>query len=203
MSRFDLIFTGELIEGCEPARVRRDLEHLFRTDAASIARLFIGQPVVIKKDLDEQTALRYRAALQQVGALCRIRPAAGGGEASAKTIADSGLAGATILPPGSVLAEARRVEPPQFDFSGFSIAPPGVTLVEHEAPTAPPPMPGDFDIAPAGADLAEPRRVTPAPVPDISTLTMAPPGTEVLDPGERTRPHPPPPDPGNLTLTED
>jgi hypothetical protein len=206
MSRFDLVFTGELIGGCEPSRVRRDLERLFRTDAASIARLFTGEPVVIKKDLDEQTALRYRAALQQVGALCRIRPAAGAARAVApgqQTPASSGLAGAAILPPGSILTEVRRVETPQFDLSAFSIAPPGETLVEHEAPAARPPAPGAFDVAPVGADLVEAPRIDPAPIPDISALTMSPPGTEVLRPEERTCPHPPLPDPGDLKLSDD
>ncbi len=211
MSRFDLIFTGELIDGCEPAQVRRDLERLFKTDAAAISRLFTGMPVVIKKDIDEQTAKRYRAALQQVGALCQVRPAAGtdaqegaAGQGVTTVAPASSLTSAAILPPGSILTESRMIAPPAFDFTGLSVAPPGETLVERaQLAPAPPPAPGAYQVAPAGTDLVEPRRITPAPLPDISALTMAPPGTTVLTADERDRPPPPPPpDPGDLSLAD-
>lgn len=206
MARFDLVFSGELIEGCAPARVRRDLERLFRTDADSVARLFTGRPVVIKRDLDEQTAARYRAALQQVGALCRIRPVADATAAApghaAQTPNAGTLAGVAILPPGSLLSEDRQVDPPGFDLSAFDIAPPGVTLVEPPASTAVPPRAGVYDIAATGTDLADPRPVTPAPIPDISALTMAPPRTEVLTPEERAKPVPAPPEAPDLKLAD-
>ncbi len=209
MPQFDLVFTGELIEGCDPAQVRRDLGRLFKTDATAISRLFTGKPVIIKKAIDQQTAIRYRAALQQAGALCQIRPV---DEVTGSTTATGiarpadarDLENAAILPPGSMLTETRTVvQPPQFDLSGMSVAPPGATLVEQIQQTfAPPPGPGAFDVAPAGEDLVVPAPITPVPIPDISALTMAPPRTEILKPGEVVKSHPPPPDPGDLSLAE-
>lgn len=205
MARFDLVFSGELIDGCDPVRVRRDLERLFRTDASSVERLFTGRPVVIKKDLDEQTAARYRAALQQVGALCRIRPAAAGVDTTdtvARPPAVGSLAGTEILPPGSILTETQRIDPPEFDLSAFNIAPPGVMLVEPVVSAAVPPRPGAFDVAPVGADLADPRPLAPARIPDISALSMAPPRTEMLSPEERRKPAPVPPAVPDLKLVD-
>lgn len=209
MSRFDLIFTGELVAGCDPAQVRRDLERLFKTDAAAVARLFTGKPVVIKKAIDEQTAQRYRAALQQAGALCRIRPVPVEAAAevtapvSASDQAATSLANAAILPPGTPFPEVRKVVPPIFDFADLSVAPPGETLVDAPpAASVAPPAPGAYEVAPPGEDLITPRPVTPAPIPDISALTLAPPRTEVLTSEERNKPSPPPPDPGDLTLAD-
>lgn len=138
MSRFDLIFSGELVEGADPRQVRRNLEALFKTDAGAIARLFTGKPVVIRKDLDQEAAERYRAALQKAGALCRVR----------------------------------RIETDQ----------PGIAALGEDLDRTPPPA--------------------PAPLPDISGITLAPPGTPVLTPEERRKPVPPPPDPGDLTLED-
>ncbi len=205
MTRYDLVFSGELIEGCDPAQVRRDLERLFRADANAVARLFTGKPVVIKRDLDEQAARRYRAALQQVGALCRLHPSAAEPaptERPAPARSAGALAGTEILPPGSILTEPQTIHPPDFDLSAFSIAPTGVTLVEHETPVVVAPAPGAFDVAPAGADLVDPRPVAPAPIPDISALSMAPPRTEVLTPEERAKPAPPPPAVPDLKLAD-
>lgn len=211
MPMFDLVFTGELIEGCDPAQVRRDLERLFKTDATGISRLFTGTPVIIKKAVDQQTAMRYRAALQQAGALCQVRPVAAA-TASASTSATSavsrpsaapGLESATILPPGSILTEILPVPPPQYDFSGLSVAPPGEVLVQQSPQTfPPPPSPAAYHLAPAGEVLVEPIPITPAVVPDISALTMAPPRTEILKPGEVNKAHPPPPTPGDLSLAQ-
>jgi hypothetical protein len=201
MPLFDLVFTGELIEGCDPAQVRRDLERLFKADAAAISRLFTGKPVIIRKAVDRQTAMRYRAALQQAGALCRIQPAAattaGVTPAGARPALTGELANAAILPPGSILTEYRQPAAPEFDLSGISVAPPGATLVEQDRKSFTPPAAGAFEVAPPGVVLVEPIPVTPAKIPDISALTMAPPGTEVLSPEECDRPHPPPPDPRN------
>lgn len=203
MSQYDLIFTGEVIEGCDPAQVRRDLEKLFKTDSSAISRLFTGKPVIIKKALDEQTALRYRAALQKAGALCQLRSSAGpGGGESANPPA--GLAGATILPPGSLLTRPQAVSPPEFDFSGMSLAPAGVTLVEPETPEfLPLPDLGDLELAAAGEDLVKPAPSPPASMPDTVSMTIAPPGADLLTPDERRRTQPPPPDTGDLSLIDD
>ncbi len=157
--RYDVVFSGELVEDSDPAEVRRRLAVLFKSDAAAIERLFSGPAVVIKKDVDEATAARYRDALRQAGALCRLRVEGDvSGEAAEETAsaAAGSLAGVAILPAGELLPQTPPVEPPHFDLEGFS-------------------------LAALGVDLAPPLTVSPRPLPDISGITLAPPGSDLID----------------------
>lgn len=154
--RYDVIFNGELVEDSDPAEVRRRLAALFKSDAAAIERLFSGQAVAIKKGVDEATAARYRDAMRQAGALCRLRAEGDSTEAEAEppSAAESGLAGVAILPAGELLPQSPPVDPPHFDLDGFS-------------------------LAALGVDLAPPSTVPPRPLPDISGITLAPPGSDL------------------------
>jgi hypothetical protein len=50
-------------------------------DEKRVERLFAKQPVVLKKDMDYDSAIKYQMALQEAGALCKIQ--AGAGDSSA------------------------------------------------------------------------------------------------------------------------
>jgi hypothetical protein len=155
--RYDVIFSGELVEGSNPAEVRRRLAALFKSDEAAVERLFSGQAVVIKKAVDEATAARYREAMRQAGAVCRLRIEGdvAATEATASPVVGEGsLAGVAILPAGELLPQSPQVEPPHFDLDGFS-------------------------LAAIGVDLAPPSTVAPRPLPDISGITLAPPGSDL------------------------
>lgn len=202
---FDIVFTGALVAGREPAQVKAELARLFKTDAAGIGRLFCGQPVIIKKGVDRATADKYRAVLAKAGAMCEIR--ARGEPAAAPP------AGMTIAPAGTVLAVRRPVTPPAFDLghmslaaagvdilegvdtvvatplfdlSAFSVAPPGSALV-----TASPPEPpalqdmGAWSMAEPGADIDTRDPAAAVALPDISAISLAPAGTWVVRPEER------------------
>ena len=71
--RFRVMFRGELAPGSEPGEVKAKLAGLFKTDVSKIERLFCGKPVVIKKDLDEPTAEKYRGALEKCGAIALVQ----------------------------------------------------------------------------------------------------------------------------------
>ena len=71
--RFRVLFRGEIAPGSEPAAVKAKLAGLFKTDVANIEKLFVGKPVVIKKDIDEQTAAKYRQALEKCGAVAIVQ----------------------------------------------------------------------------------------------------------------------------------
>jgi hypothetical protein len=74
MPRFTIIFSGELAPGCDRDRVARNLAGLFKGRGRAAAKLFTGQPVVLKTGLDAATARRYQRILADAGACCEIRP---------------------------------------------------------------------------------------------------------------------------------
>lgn len=73
---FEVVFKGEVIEGSDVAATRANIGKLFNADEAKIERLFSGNSVVIKKDLDEATANKYIGAFKKAGALAIVRNAA-------------------------------------------------------------------------------------------------------------------------------
>ena len=73
---FEVVFNGEVIEGFDPAETRAKIGKLFNADEAKIARLFSGNSIVIKKNLDEATANKYLGAFKNAGANAIVRDAA-------------------------------------------------------------------------------------------------------------------------------
>ncbi len=71
---FDLSFDGTLAADADPAVVRQHLAALFKLDAAGVAILFSGQPVVVKRAVDGATAARFEQAFHQAGAVLLLTP---------------------------------------------------------------------------------------------------------------------------------
>lgn len=67
---YDLVFSGELVRGADPADARRKLGALFKISEAKVEVLFSGKPVTLKKSLDFATATKYRVAIKKAG--CRV-----------------------------------------------------------------------------------------------------------------------------------
>ncbi|MGE0371287.1 MAG: hypothetical protein AB7Q01_05275 [Gammaproteobacteria bacterium] len=225
---YDIVYSGALVAGRDPAHVKSELARLFKTDAAGVERLFSGQTVIIKKAVDRQTAEKYRAVMQKAGAVCEIRDRT---EAPKDTTAAPSVASAgrmTIAPAGEILTTPRTVSSPAYDFAHMSVAAAGADILDDGGAVAAAPL---YDLsalsmAPPGIDLIEQRRVDPAPLPDfsgmniadagvdldtrtppaaaaqpdISAIALAPAGTVMLRPGEMKTP-PAPPDISALDLS--
>ena len=67
---YDLVFSGELVRGADPAQARRNIGNLFKISEAKVEALFSGKPVTLKKNLDFATANKYRVAIKKAG--CRV-----------------------------------------------------------------------------------------------------------------------------------
>lgn len=72
--KYNIIFNGEILEGFDRAQVKTDLAHLFRKDLEQVERLFSDRPVMLKRNVDHQTAMKFQRALQKAGALCHLEP---------------------------------------------------------------------------------------------------------------------------------
>lgn len=122
---YQLVFKGEVIEGQHPAVVRKRLALTLKLDDERIQTLFTGNPVVVRKSVDAQTAAKFQAAFKKAGARLRViqlpdeqaeTSEAGVNEAGVNT-ADTGkprdAAGSEweILPPGSDLLDPEQRQP--------------------------------------------------------------------------------------------
>jgi len=171
---FEVVMNGVCVPGQEPATVRANVARLFKTTPDKVAALFSGQLVVIKRGLDEATAVKYQAALRQAGAMAQVREAAPQ-PSPAASLPTSGDGTMTIAEPGAILATPSEVVAPQFDLSAFSVAEVGAVLAEPEVV---PEVTFDLSgiaVAEVGVLLKEPEEV-PEPVISLPQVEIAEPG---------------------------
>jgi TM2 domain-containing membrane protein YozV len=71
-SFWKVIIEGTVRQGEDAAEVKRKLARLFRVEEGKVAGLLNGKAVVIKKEVDRETAVKYQRALAEAGAACRI-----------------------------------------------------------------------------------------------------------------------------------
>lgn len=161
-SRFDIQFSGELVQGVDPSVVRERLRNLFKLSPEALERLMSGRPLVVKRDLDPATAARYRDAFRDAGAILHLTPSPATGDPVA--VATAGPQGQGAPSPGEAAG------------GGLTLAPPGAD-VEQVAPF----VPRDIDTAHLslipGQDWTLEDCVPPpgpTPIPDTSHLALTP-----------------------------
>ncbi len=71
---YRLVFSGEVLEGQHAAVVKKRLAAVLKLDAERMEVLFKGQPVVVKKSVDKQTAGKYQQVFKKAGARLRVLP---------------------------------------------------------------------------------------------------------------------------------
>ncbi len=179
---FDIIFSGQLIDGQDPDAARRMVGQIFKADDNQLDTLFSGNQIVIKSDVDDETATKYRVAFRKAGALIEIKPSRSNKESTEKP-ANEGASSPnesgnlTLLPPntGSLIDCAKNVDPqPIPDIDHISLASLGATLDE-----SPDPIPAEIDTSdlslnpPNSGTLEDCKKeVEPYPIPDISHLDV-------------------------------
>ncbi|BAO44759.1 hypothetical protein [Thiolapillus brandeum] len=73
--KFDIYFSGEIIEGNDPQQVKEGIGKLFKLSGNKLDALFTGKPRRIKKNLNVEKSGKFREVFRQVGALVHIVPA--------------------------------------------------------------------------------------------------------------------------------
>lgn len=176
MSRFEIAFSGQIVPGADPDQVKANLARVFQADAQRIALLFSGRRVVIKSDLDEAAAEKYRATLERAGAVAQVHALDAGAPAATPPSAPRPVAVSAAVGGGAERFVAR---------DGYMAA-----FADVQAP--------DFDIAPLGADMQEAKADPVAPALDLSRISLAPVGSDMGEiPREAGNP---PPDTSHLEL---
>lgn len=74
--RYRLVLEGSIGFCFDPAETKEKLAQLLRCRPDQADRLCNGTPTVLKRGMDHETALRYRDAVADTGALCKIEPEA-------------------------------------------------------------------------------------------------------------------------------
>jgi hypothetical protein len=72
--KYEVIFYGELVEGHDLTTVKKRLADFFNKDLSKIDEFLSHMPSIIKKNVDLDTALKYRKMLKKAGAICLIKP---------------------------------------------------------------------------------------------------------------------------------
>lgn len=181
---FELIYNGSIAKGFEPEQVKQNVAQLYKTEVSKVERLFSGELVVIKTDLDRETALKYQAAMKKAGAEVAIRPkqsAATQAAPAAQPKPETVAAPPAPAPQQPPVASPESPAPVAADDSGITMAEPGVQIVEHEVIPEPDINISAISMAEVGVDVADPVEVDAAPLPDISAISMAEAGAQIVE----------------------
>ncbi|MDO3721020.1 YjgN family protein [Marinobacter sp. chi1] len=110
VDRYQILFSGQILDGFEENQVKANLQELFRATEARIERLFLPTATpVIKSDLNHQDAEIYYQKLTRAGANVRISAQP---RAAAKPVVDSEAnAPATADTPPPATPNAGREQP--------------------------------------------------------------------------------------------
>ncbi len=179
MARYEIAFSGELVPGAQLEVVQANLAKLFQADAQRIAQLFSGRRVVIKNNLDEAAAEKYRSTLERAGARVEVV------DTDAQVIEEIELAPPPPAAPVSQPAAqptGRLVVVPRDEYMA--------AFVDVDAP--------DFGVAALGADLQDGKAQVTAPNLDLSAFSLAPVGSDMGQ--AKAAPAAPAPDTSHLKL---
>ncbi len=179
---FDIIFSGQLIEGQDPDAARRMVGQIFKADDNQLDTLFSGNQVVIKSGVDDETAAKYRVAFRKAGALIEVKPTTSNmknseNPATERVSSQNESDNLTLLPPntGSLIDCAKKVDPqPIPDVDHISLASLGATIDESQDPIPAEIDTSDLSLTPPNSGTLEDcrKKVEPYPIPDISHLDI-------------------------------
>ena len=71
---YKIIFEGRILEGRNTEEVKKNLAAFFKISVERIEKYFVGRPVVIRKNVDHQTAVKIEKVFRDAGAVCRAEP---------------------------------------------------------------------------------------------------------------------------------
>jgi len=180
--KFQILVNGTLAEGAQIDQVKHNIATLFKTSLDKVEPMFSGQKLAIKKDLDQQTAQKYKVAINKAGLAVAIVPMKDASQTSNEdnTRSDTSLNNAMLAATGSIIDNTPAVPVPDIDTSDLVIGPVGEQLIESvEIPDA------DIDISQLsmgmpGENVVEPD-VIDAPDIDVSNLSIGEIGEDVTE----------------------
>jgi len=180
---FNIVFFGILQPGKEKDVAMQNMAKLFKTEPAKLAAFFAGGRKVIKSNVDELVADKYRIALENAGLVIKIEEA-GADAAPAPAAGSASAPASTSTSTPTTLGAKIAQQASGVDTGDISMAEVGADVVENPVEVTPQEIGdiSDIDMAEVGADVLEnPPEVTPQEIGDISNIDMAEVGADVLE----------------------
>lgn len=203
---YNIVFRGDIVFGHQLNDVKLRLQQLFKTDEAKINALFTGKPVVLKRNLDQASAEKYRVALLNTGAQVTVvvadessvvsapvvQRASQSAPAPVQSSVNKPVENLSLAPVGINLLEAdqqKQFIPRNVDTSSLQIRPLGGNLVdsaEQKIAVAPVNVP-NFEVAIAGTNLVSPDEKLAIPIVeiDVSDWDIAEAGADLINEDEK------------------
>jgi hypothetical protein len=75
MNQYQLVFNGTVSDGHNLKDVKRNLAALFKTDNTKIEQMFTRLPLVVKRNVNYDGAIKYQRVLRKAGAICQVEEA--------------------------------------------------------------------------------------------------------------------------------
>ena len=183
-ARYNIYYSGQLLEGKELPAVRANMAKLFNADEATLNKLFSGKAQLVKRNCDKSTARKYKQAIENAGGIPVIKaanttPAAPSAPPAAEAMSAAERIAALASAPGP-LSQPQPTESPkstevpdaQADGS-IALAPSGTDVLraeERTAPAASTVTTPNLDLDTSGQRLSETPPAPPA-APDTSHLS--------------------------------
>lgn len=204
---FNVIFRGDVLPGHNLADVKVRFGQLFKMDAAKVDSFFTGRPTVLKPNCDRATGEKFKAVLEQAGAIVEVKSASpqvvtpAPAVSSAAKPSEPPVAAAAVpanpwsLSPGGANLlrpdEVVQPEPVKVDISQISLVKRNPFSTDAEEPleadrSVPPPKLdlSGFNLAAVGEQLVPYEEFVPREL-DLSELSIDAPGADVLREDER------------------
>jgi hypothetical protein len=192
---FEVAFSGQINNDADLNEVKAKFAKMFNADENKLAHLFSGKRIIIKKNIDAETAAKYQTAIARVGAKCELKSLSASNEISpgpdlkpelTSPSPSSPPATAPMQTTYTAAADYGDVPPPP------ELEPLGITADQIDDLAA--------TVAPVGSEVQDEIKEIAEPVIDISDLDIAPVGS-VID-SSKKEPDPPPPDTSGITLVD-
>jgi hypothetical protein len=197
---YEVAFSGQISEGADLNDVKAKVAKMFNADDAKLALLFSGKRVVIKRNIDQATAAKYKSALNRAGAQCEISPPVGAATSAPAASAPAAPTVAAAAAPTAAIKPASAASAVQIETGDYGeVAPPpaidplGINASDIEDL--------EVSVAPVGSELQQEYQEVETPEFDLSEFDLAPVGSEL---NTRTKnPDPPPPDTSGISMAEE
>ena len=162
--RYEVVFRGDVVPGESIVDVKQRLAELFGADSARIDGMFSGRPVVVKRNIDQETAQHYQASMRKAGAVVDIRttsetqlePSSNIESTPAQSVPQLPDETVEVAPVGAdVLTPEYRQDftPAEIDISHMTVAEPGADVLrENEKEVIP-----DRDVDTSHLSVAKPE----------------------------------------------
>jgi len=178
---FNVIFRGDTVAGHNLVDVKARFAQLFKMDPAKVEGFFAGKPVVLKANCDRATGDKFKAALENAGAIVEVKSVAPVVPVAAPVAASAVVTPAPVVTPPAAPSQAAPQPTAAEPANPWSLAASGSDLIRANEINQPEPVQVDISKIslvkrnPFSTDAEEPleaARHVSAPPLDLSNLKL-------------------------------